>query len=225
MERKVSDAVKRRFEKALELLNIDELDRTRLKIFTVIGFDTFHAGTSYSVYGSLIGVPFNYAFENKSEIPRSEIVLNGSGSIDWSSDAGKMYEESLLLTENEQLFGICREILHTRTIELPLKCLYTVVFPISAYAMASTVNRKLMLFKRPVGMRMVLYTLVGLFWYGNYSLVTDFTHCKYEVSVDKQLSELGDDMVKVSEIERMVLRKYRILFSPYRLDLATTIKC
>lgn len=38
---------------------------------------------------------------------------------------------------------------------------------------------------------MVLYTLVGFFGIGLYSLITDATQVKYEMSVDEELAKLG----------------------------------
>jgi len=197
-ERKIPERVTRRFEKALDLLEVDELDRSRTKLFSVIGFDTFSAGSKHSVFGSLIGIPMNYEFQRKEDVPHSEFLIDGE-PIKWGSDAGKMFEESLILTEQEQIFGICKEILLTQTFKLPLDCFYPLMGIIVGYGMGHMFNNRLNLFQRPRSLRMVLYSLVGLFSYGNYSFITDYTHCQYEASIDQKLASLGDHMVKAGD--------------------------
>lgn len=189
--------MQKRFEKALDLLQIDDLDRKRTNIFTVIGYDTFHAGSRHTVFGSIIGVPVNYAFEKESDVPTADIVIKGE-PVQWSSEAGQMFKKSLILTEDEQIYGICREILYTRTWKMPLECAFPILGIFSAYALSHTLNNKLSLFQRPRGMRVFMYTLVSLFVGGNYCFIKDYTSCKYDITVDQELAALGDKMVQVS---------------------------
>lgn len=195
MEKKLSDKVHARFEKALNMVKeMDELERSRYKMFCVFGMEPFHIGSYHSVFGSAIGIPANFDYEKPSDIPRSEIVLNNQ-TVPWGSEVGKLLEKSLIFTEDEQIFAMLKEILACRTWQWPLNCFYSTVFVISTYAMALTLNNKLNLRQRPFSLRFVMYALVGLFNLGNFCFATDSTQMYYDTAIDKEIASMGEEMV------------------------------
>lgn len=163
-------------------------------MFCVFGMEPFHAGSYHSLFGSIIGIPGNFDYEKPSDIPRSEIVLQNQ-SVPWSSEVGKQLETSLILTEDEQIFAMLKEILACRTWQWPLNCFYSTAWVISCYAMAFALNERLNLRQRPFSLRLVMYALVGLFMIGNFCFATDSTQMYYDTRVDKEIAAMGKEMV------------------------------
>lgn len=161
----------------------------------VTGFDLFFAGSRLSRFGQIIGVPVNYEYESVDEVPISQIQVAGEVPT-WNQETRDKFKSSLVLTEDEQIFGMMREILMSRTYQLALDCVYPVVATVGAYAMGHIINNKLQLFSRPRSLRQMLYFLVGVFMYGNYCFLTDMTTCYYETRVDLKIAELGDKWIK-----------------------------
>lgn len=191
IERKVAKKVEERFQKALELLKVEELDRSRSKAFTVTGFELFHAGSKHSIFGSLVGIPINYEYERVEEVPLSEVTISGQ-PVQWNEKSRELCRESLVLTEDEQIFGIMREILHTQTFKIYIDCFYPIIAVALGYGLGHNLNNHFQLFTRPLSLRMMMYFIVGFFTYGTYVFSTDTTACYYDALVDKKLAELGE---------------------------------
>lgn len=64
-----------RFNKAVEMIQLPEMDRNRIKPFTVFGFDVFNAGTLYSKFGGVVGIPINFSYSSTADIEKSEILV------------------------------------------------------------------------------------------------------------------------------------------------------
>lgn len=59
----------------LNILQIGEDEKSLFKPFTVLGFDMFHAGTSYSKFGAIIGLPINFTYEDVDKIDKKQIKV------------------------------------------------------------------------------------------------------------------------------------------------------
>lgn len=164
-------------------------------MFCVFGLDPLHKGTRHSVYGTSIGIPANFDYETLNDVPTAEIVLKNQ-PVPWSSDDGKIFKESLIFTEKEQMFVMLREILYTRSFQTPINCFTPLIAFLGAYSTAHALNTKLNLLTRPFSLRLVMYSLVGLFWLGNYWLTTDSLQLHYDTEVDKDLVNFGEDIVE-----------------------------
>lgn len=173
---------------------MDELERSKYKMYCVFGMEPWHAGSYHSVFGSAIGIPANFDYEKPSDIPRSEIVIQNR-SVPWNSEVGRQLERCLILTEDEQIFAILKEILACRTWQWPLNCFYSMMWVVSTYAMAFALNDKLKLRQRPFSLRVIMYALVGLFTIGNFCFATDTTQMYYDTTIDKEIAAMGKDMV------------------------------
>lgn len=173
-ERAVSDTLQKRFEMAMEYLNVTDFERRFLQPFMVSGFEAYHIGSLKYKFGALVGIPINYTYTAHNEIDKSEIIIRGK-PVDWSSKGGKLFEESLVLTEDEQIFGITRELIQLRYNKVLLNSLYPTATIFFMYTIASGLNSKLRLFYRPLSLRVCLYAIVGFFGFGIYSFMVDFT--------------------------------------------------
>lgn len=114
----------------------------------------------------------------------------------WATEPGQQLIDSLVLSENAQIFAISREILSLNSIKLLLDTIYASSCLIFTYALARNLNEKFSLYGKARIVRMGMYGLVTTFGYGLYSFLTDFTQVQYDIKLDKKLSELGPEMVE-----------------------------
>lgn len=173
-ERPLSDVIKKRFEIAIELLKITDFERKYIKPFTVSGFDLYNIGSTKFRNGGLIGIPVNFSYTAASDINKMDVIIRGK-PVDWNSQGGKHLEHSLVLTEDEQIFGLAREIIQVQNNSVYLNSLYPAVTIFSYYALTSILNSKLRFFYRPLSLRLMLYVISGFFAFGVYSFLTDYT--------------------------------------------------
>ncbi|XP_067634007.1 transmembrane protein 177 [Eurosta solidaginis] len=193
--RPVPEKVKARLENALDILSLDEYERKIIKPFTVYGFDLFQAGSTKSRFGALIGIPINFSYADKSDINRQEIRFRDQ-SIKWSSDAGKLLEDAIVLTEDEQLFGLCKSILQLQTHRVLLNSLFPSISFLSVYTIGHYLNMRMNLLARPFSLRIIMYSILGLFGIGIWSFMKDFNQVQYDTDIDKKLCQLGPQFVE-----------------------------
>ncbi|XP_053676377.1 transmembrane protein 177 [Anopheles nili] len=193
-ERKLSEKLEQRYKKALTLLDLSEFEAKFAKPFMVYGFDVFNAGSFKTRYGAYVGIPSNFEYDSASAIDRTDIKIRNQ-PIDWSSEAGHLLEDALVLREDEQVFGIARELLTMRTHKSLIQSVIPAVSWMFTYSLASQLNERCNFYTRPRSLRLVLYTICGLLGFGIYSFSTDMTEIYYETNVDKQMAELGPDVI------------------------------
>lgn len=100
-------------------------------------------------------------------------------------------EEAIVLSEDEQVFGMMREILQVQNQKILLNAIYPTTTVFTVYTLGSLINQSLMLHRRPFPVRGVLYCILTFFGYGLYSLMADMTQIHYETEADKALADLG----------------------------------
>jgi hypothetical protein len=171
--RPVPDTLKKRFDIAVEHLKLIDFDKEFLKPFMVAGFDLYHIGSTKFRYSSQIGIPVNYTYTSPKDINKSEIIIRGK-PVDWNSHGGKLLEEALVLTEDEQIFGLTREIIQVLDNRVLINSLISSGSIVFYYILSSGINSKMMLFYKPLSLRFLMYNIVGLFVSGIYAFATDF---------------------------------------------------
>lgn len=114
------------------------------------GFDTVHLGSTKSRFGAFVGVPTNYCYDSTQQIEKGDIQLRQT-NIKWGSEDGQMLQESLVLTEDEQIFGMARSMLQIKTHKLLLTSLYAPVSLFFVYTLGSHLNQRGNLYVRPLG--------------------------------------------------------------------------
>ncbi|XP_026480982.1 transmembrane protein 177 isoform X2 [Ctenocephalides felis] len=191
--RETPDKVLNCFDTAVQILSIPESTKKLLKPFTVVGCDLFNAGSTHSRFGAIIGIPVNYGYLSADGIDKREIVVRQK-SVDWESESGKKLASSLVLTDDEKIFGIAREILTAQTLKKLLLMLYPPSFVLFCYGLTTNLNRKLNLFAKPVQVRGIMYTLAIAYSYSCYIFAKDYTETYYEGVVDEQLANIGPHM-------------------------------
>lgn len=79
--------------------------------------------------------------------------------IDWSSEDGKTLQQSLVLSEIEQVFGLARSILLIKTHKLFLNSLYPPVTLMTIYGIGQYLNQRMNLYARPLAVGGKIYLI------------------------------------------------------------------
>ncbi|EDW09589.1 transmembrane protein 177 isoform X1 [Drosophila mojavensis] len=194
IEREVPPAVLQRIEQAMDKLQLEKHERQFVKPFTVFGFDLFQAGTTKLRFGAVLGIPVNYGYNSIGEIKRADIRFRDR-QIDWSSESGKLLEQAIVLTEDEQVFGLCKAILQLQTHRVLLNSIFPSLSFFMVYTVGHFLNLRLKLFARHGSIRFVMYNILGLFGLGSWSFMKDFNQVTDDATIDKQLATLGPEFV------------------------------
>lgn len=147
MGRTVPEAVEQRVQHAMDQLQVDTRERKFVKPFTVFGFDLFQAGTTKFRYGAALGIPVNYSYNNVDDIKRADIRFRDR-QIDWSSENAKLLEQAIVLTEDEQVFGLSKAILQLQTHRVLLNSIFPSISFLMVYTIGHYLNLRLNLFAR-----------------------------------------------------------------------------
>lgn len=200
------------FSKALELAEVPARDRHLYKPFACYGFDIFSAGTSYSKYGVIVGLPANFFYENESSVAKDSIKLRDDESIFWELEEGQLLQNSLVLSEKAQIYAIAKEIKFRDSPKVLIDTLVAVTSFLGVYGISNAYNKKLNLYAKPLAVRLVLYSLVGALAFGSYAFCTDVSTVYYEKSADEQLKALNTIFVEGGlEFYTKILNRNRAL--------------
>lgn len=184
-----------RLSKAAHLLNLDDFNKNALQPFLVYGFDIFLAGSTNSKFGAIIGIPFNFEADNFEDIKRSVVCYQGN-QINWNTSAGKLLEEGLVLTKDEQIFGLCKVLLQLQTHHILMNSLFPSVSFLMVYSVGHYLNKSLNLLRRPIFLRMCMYFILGLFGFGSWSFMKDYSQVCYDTEIDRNLSSISPKFIK-----------------------------
>lgn len=167
----------------------------------------------YSVYGGWIGVPSNYYYKSAEDIDKVNIYIRNE-KVKWNSEHGKMLEESLILSESEQIFAFCRSLMDLQSYKLYWKTITPSAVFLSIYFAGQKINQGENLYGRrfmvrsficddsipwkswkihwnSLQVRYFIYALLGAFGYGLSSFITDFFNFQHERNVDIEIANLG----------------------------------
>lgn len=183
----------RKFEKAAELVKLTAAEREVFEPFIVTGFDLYSIGSTKFRNGAFVGIPINYTYTAADEIPRTEITVKGYDQVDWSSKGGELLQEALILTENEQVFGIAREMMELRTNNVLINSILACSSILVYFSITNGLNQKQQLYGRPISLRVILYTLTGLFVTGSYCFAKDMLRVSTEEEIDETLASVGKE--------------------------------
>ncbi|CRL02871.1 CLUMA_CG015765, isoform A [Clunio marinus] len=195
IEKRVPDAIMKRFEIAQDILKLSDYEKNHMSPFMVTGFDTVHIGSLKVRFGALTGIPTNFSYTEPCEIDKANIMIRGK-SIDWNSNGGKRLEQSLVLTEDEQIFALVREMIQLQDDKILLKSIYPTGAIALYYILSSGINTKFNLFIRPLSFRLSFYMIVGLFCFGIYSFLNDYTQVSADGNTDQRLAALGKGFIE-----------------------------
>ncbi len=186
----------RKFEKAAQLVNATEVERNLYEAFMVSGFDLYSIGSTSFRQGAFVGIPLNYTYQSADEIPKGEVMVKGYDQVKWSSKGGNLLQEGVILTEEEQVFGMAREMMQLRGNHILYRSLIGSFSIFMYYSMTSRINHVQRLFARPLALRLILYSISGLFCSGVYFALKDALQITVENNVDEEMGKFPEEYIR-----------------------------
>lgn len=190
----VEGKIQERFEAVLQELNVPEHKAKMIQLFTVFGFDIFHAGWTNGKKGAIIGIPINFTYDDVTSVETSLIQVNNE-SVNWSTPEARNLLRSLVLSEDAQKFALAREVLRVQTNEPMWKSVLNMTNWLMWYCLSAVANKRLKLFEKSLQFRSAMYILTGAFCWGVWVFERDSITVRYDISTDKQLLEQGPTYV------------------------------
>ncbi|CAG9861829.1 unnamed protein product [Phyllotreta striolata] len=209
----VSEKLKQRFQKVLDILQIDPKAQQLYQPIHVFGFDVFSIGSSFSKFGSFIGLPINFTYEDTRTINTSKLKIREE-SIIWDSEPAQKLLDSLVLSENAQLYAMAREIKHRQTLKPLLNAALSFQTVFLIYAVSRQINERFNFYAQPRSTRMLMYLLVGAFCGGIHAMGSDASQIYYEGKIDKELRQTDQAFVEGGkEFYEKILQRNKALRS------------
>lgn len=110
-----------------------------------------------------IGIPTNYFYKTTNDVDTRNIFIR-SEPVKWHTEYGKQLKQSLILTEDEQIFSFCRAILELKTFKVLINSLIPSFTLMAMYGIGNRINAKLNLYARPfsVNQKNILFLILKL---------------------------------------------------------------
>ncbi|XP_055387193.1 transmembrane protein 177 isoform X2 [Condylostylus longicornis] len=201
----VPEKVKTYLKTAYEKLGMHPCYQINIQPFTVFGFDIFEGGSTHYRFGCVIGIPTNFCYESEEDVDYQFMRLRNEKII-WDSEDGKFLKKSLVFTEDEKLFAICKSILQLQTHRVLLNSIFPSLSFLSMYAIATSLNQKLNLYAKPLSVRVIMYSILGFFGFGTWAFLKDFNQVLYDISIDKTLAKLEFVLAGISYYGKILKR-------------------
>lgn len=157
-----SDKIQERFKRAVALLKLSDFEQKYVSPFMVQGFDVYNAGSMKSRFGGIVGIPANFEYSGVDDIEKQDVVLQGR-KLNWSSEGGKLLEECLVLSEDEQVFAIAREMLTLNSQKRLIQSVIPAAVWYFTYNVAALVNTRNNLYVRPFSVSFFIINNVKMF--------------------------------------------------------------
>lgn len=100
-----------------------------------------------SIFGGWIGVPSNFYYKSTEDIDKVNIFIRNE-RVKWASEHGKLLEESLILSESEQIFAFCRALLDLQSFKFYLNTITPSATFLGMYFAAQKINQTQNLYGR-----------------------------------------------------------------------------
>ena len=91
-------------------MEVSEKESETIRWFTALGYDPIHGGYLSSKMGAIIRLPATFSYQSTDDVDRTTINMYRDKSICWSSEAGTVLTNSLLLSDSARKFAIAREV-------------------------------------------------------------------------------------------------------------------
>ena len=146
--------------------------------------------------GAIVGLPYHFRYQKLSDIDFDRLTLKNQ-SIDWNSEHGEKFADSLILSNNAKKFAIAHEIYYVLDQHIGWdSCLLLVNFG-AAYCGYFALKEFYQL-KRRVSLfsRMTILGTFGLVALGVYNFMSDIYQRRRDWKSLKNTSRLGTDFIE-----------------------------
>lgn len=191
----VPEELLKRFDETLELLKVPSIRRTDCRPFMTSGFDICSAGSGYSRFGIIVGLPNNFMYNDVDSLDKPRIKVNLE-SVNWELPASNQLLESLIFSENAQKYAIARELRYRESVKPLIDVFLTTTALLMTYGLSRLLNTKFNLYVKHRIVRLGMYGLVSLLSFGNYFLCKDAIEHYYEEAIDEELKKTSPIFVE-----------------------------
>ncbi|XP_043798734.1 transmembrane protein 177 [Apis laboriosa] len=102
--------IQQKFQEVINDLHIPKSISEKIKLFNVYDINIFHAGTTYTKYGAIIGIPVNFEYDDIKNMTEQTITFRNI-QVNWNPEINKEFQKSLILSKDAQKFLMARKIL------------------------------------------------------------------------------------------------------------------
>ena len=171
-------------------------DEARVQMFTCYGVDPLSKGSVNIRTGALLGIPHSYAYFKASDVNKDlfKMAVNENvKSIDWESEVGESFLDSLLLSDKAKQFGVMREVKYVMTYAPYVDAYLKLTFCFLAYWGGCYFNQHPKFKRAPMSVRLGMYSLIGGTMLTLYIVVADSYYCWRDNKVDRKAARVSED--------------------------------
>lgn len=183
----------------LYTLNFDLESEKRLQTFVCYGLDPVHRGSLKIQTGAIVGIPHTFAYSQPDHVRKELFQIFDQDQcqvIDWDSEAGKSFLDSMVLSENAKMFGIARTLRYASTHAPYADATLRAGFGFLAFAGCVSLHRTVLSKLRGFSLRALCYSAVsGLCWLF-YIATSDSYHCWVDGRVDYAAAKLSTELAE-----------------------------
>jgi hypothetical protein len=177
-------------DKCLRRIMLRPEDEAGLTFFMSICHDVVHKGTVKLRFGAVIGLPATFAYQHVDDINKAALNLNAQ-PIDWDSEPGRRFADSIVLSDRAKAFAIAREIKYSSSFFASVDTILRVAFGLGAYTTGFILNNRLKLQQRlKIWARGGFYSFIAVAWGMLYLVVIDTYACWTDNRVDREVAKL-----------------------------------
>lgn len=167
----------------------------RIKFFNVHDIEMFHAGSTYTKYGGLVGIPMNFEYNDIDQISNGNISIQ-SASLQWDAEATEEFHKSLVLSENAQKFAIAQQILKVVTFDPIIKGLNVFADAIIGIVTYELLCSKLKVTKQQRGKNVLCMSIAAIGAFILISLTHNELDYYRETEVNEIMSKFNDKYIQ-----------------------------
>lgn len=205
VNRKIRELIYEVMEEAVHLTTEEEV---KTKYFMANVDDAFCWGGYASESGVLLGIPYNFAYENTDEIDLKKMTFgprsadpefdrrNKLSKSQLESEEAKILQNALILSDDAKRFAIARELERAKTMSYRTN---GVILPISiviGYLFSRAVNKKFDLLRQPPIRRLRVYVWLASAMIFFAITLEDINKYYLEASLDTKVCHMGPNYAK-----------------------------
>lgn len=192
----LDNKTKELLEMCLYKIDMEPYLETGFEAFVAYGQDVVHKGSLHIRTGAIVGVPFHFRYQEKSDIDKNRLTLKNV-SIDWNSEEGEKFADSLILSDNAKKFAIAREIYYVLGHHINIDC-GLMILNFGAGYCGYYALRELYQLKHRIRLfsRMTILGAFGMAAMGTYSFMSDVFQRRRDKNALMKTSQLGNDFVE-----------------------------
>lgn len=183
-------------------------------MFVNYGQDVIHKGSLHMKTGAIIGLPIFFSYKQLSDIHTTHLKLKNK-FIDWNSENGQKFSNSIIMSNKAKKFAIAREIYYAADHSISIEC-GLLMFNLSAvycayFAMNGLyrLDQKMKLFGK-----IFLASSFYLMALGSYLFINDIYQRRRDRKVDAKTAKLGKDYIEGGiEFYNLLLQRNAALYT------------